>query len=187
MSSIGFIETKGLTGSLEAADAMLKAARVSLTRRREIGSALVTVMVEGELGAVQAAVDAGAAAAERLGQLVSAHVIARPFEDTEQWLGIAEPPKPSAKQGGAPVRRPSAGSRKQKAPHKADATPKSGETATDDKSAPVLQLLQKAARGMTPEELSAASGLDKKVLRVVLKNLLDQGRIEKVKNLYFPL
>ena len=194
MSSIGFIETKGLTGSLEAADAMLKAARVSLTRRREIGSALVTVMIEGELGAVQAAVEAGAAAAERLGQLVSAHVIARPFEDTVQWLGIpqqepekaaAVPPVPSKTQKqsspGTTVKR----TRKKAVPQK-NIAPVSKST-TDADSDRLLSLLQAAKDGMTLEALAAATGRDKKAVRVALKELLDHNRIEKVKNLYFPL
>lgn len=81
MKSKGFIETKGLVAAIEAADAMVKAANVTLVRSKIIGGGLVTVIIEGDVGAVKAAVDAGAAAAQRVGELVSVHVIARP--DTE--------------------------------------------------------------------------------------------------------
>lgn len=81
MNALGMIETKGLVGSIEAADAMLKAANVKLASRTLTGGGLVAVMVEGDVGAVKASVDAGAAAAERVGELVSVHVIPRPASD----------------------------------------------------------------------------------------------------------
>jgi len=80
--AIGLIETKGLVGSIEAADVMLKAANVSLIKKITVGGGLVTVIVEGDVGAVKASVDAGAAAAKRVGELISVHVIPRPHEDT---------------------------------------------------------------------------------------------------------
>ncbi|RJS60638.1 BMC domain-containing protein [Bacillus sp. PK3_68] len=80
--AIGMIETRGLVGSIEAADAMLKAANVELVNQEKIDGALVTVLVEGDVGAVQAAVDAGKEAAARVGELVSAHVIPRMDEET---------------------------------------------------------------------------------------------------------
>ena len=80
MSAIGMIETRGHTGVVEATDAMLKAADVELIKSIPIGGGLVTVVVEGDVGSVKAAVDAGAEAASRVGELVSAHVIARPHE-----------------------------------------------------------------------------------------------------------
>ena len=80
------IETKGFVGSIEAADAMAKAANVELIGNEKIGSGLVTVMVRGDVGAVKAAVDAGAAAASRVGELVSQHVIPRPHADVEKML-----------------------------------------------------------------------------------------------------
>ena len=86
MNALGMIETKGLVGSIEAADAMLKAANVTLTSKTHVGGGLVTVMVRGDVGAVKAAVDAGAAAAERVGELISVHVIPRPAEDVEHIL-----------------------------------------------------------------------------------------------------
>ena len=83
MQALGMIETKGLVGSVEAADAMVKAANVTLTGKVHVGGGLVTVMVRGDVGAVKAAVDAGAAAAERVGELISIHVIPRPHSDVE--------------------------------------------------------------------------------------------------------
>ncbi|MBP6142954.1 MAG: BMC domain-containing protein [Proteocatella sp.] len=82
MAAIGMIETRGLTASIEAADAMLKSADVELVGTEKIGSGLITVIVKGEVGAVKAATEAGAEAASRLGELVSVHVIARPHDDT---------------------------------------------------------------------------------------------------------
>ncbi|KEF36837.1 carbon dioxide concentrating mechanism/carboxysome shell protein [Schinkia azotoformans MEV2011] len=84
--ALGMIETKGLVGAIEGADAMTKAANVTLIGYQQIGSGLVTVMVRGDVGAVKAAVDAGAAAAERVGKVVSVHVIARPHSDVERIL-----------------------------------------------------------------------------------------------------
>ena len=80
--ALGMIETRGLTASIEAADAMLKSADVELVGTEKIGSGLITVIVKGEVGAVKAATEAGAEAASRLGELVSVHVIARPHDDT---------------------------------------------------------------------------------------------------------
>jgi len=88
--ALGLIETKGMVGAIEAADAMCKAAKVTLLGKETSGSGLVTVMVRGEVGAVKAATDAGAAAARRVGELVSVHVIPRPAEDLEAFL----PPVP---------------------------------------------------------------------------------------------
>jgi ethanolamine utilization protein EutM len=87
--ALGLIETRGLVGSVEAADAMVKAANVRLIGKEKIGGGYITVMVRGDVGAVKAAVDAGAAAAKRVGELVSAHVIPRPHDDVEMIL-----PKP---------------------------------------------------------------------------------------------
>jgi ethanolamine utilization protein EutM len=84
--ALGMIETKGLVGSIEAADAMVKAANVRLIGKVHVGGGLVTVMVKGDVGAVKAATDAGAAAAQRVGELVSVHVIPRPHSDVEMIL-----------------------------------------------------------------------------------------------------
>ena len=84
--ALGMIETRGLIGSVEAADAMVKAAKVTLLGKEISGGGLVTVMVRGEVGAVKAATEAGAAAARRVGELVSVHVIPRPAVDMEQYI-----------------------------------------------------------------------------------------------------
>ena len=84
--ALGMVETKGLVGAIEAADAMVKSANVSLVGYEKIGSGLVTVMVRGDVGAVKAAVDAGACAAEKVGEIVAQHVIPRPHTDVEKIL-----------------------------------------------------------------------------------------------------
>ena len=84
--ALGLIETKGLVASIEAADAMVKAANVALIGYEKIGSGLVTVMVRGDVGAVKAATDAGVASANRVGEVVSVHVIPRPHTDVEKML-----------------------------------------------------------------------------------------------------
>ena len=84
--ALGMIETKGLVGSIEAADAMAKAANVTLIGKEHVGGGLVTVMVRGDVGAVKAATDAGAAAADRVGELISVHVIPRPHGEVEPIL-----------------------------------------------------------------------------------------------------
>jgi ethanolamine utilization protein EutM len=86
LEALGMVETKGLIGSIEAADAMVKAANVVLIGKEYIGAGYVTVMVRGDVGAVKAATDAGAAAARRVGELVSVHVIARPHQEVEKIL-----------------------------------------------------------------------------------------------------
>jgi len=90
--SIGMIETKGYTGSIEASDAMVKAANVTLVKTIPIGGGLITVLAKGDVGSVKAAVDAGAKAAGKVGELVSSHVIARPHEDLLKAF-VGEAPK----------------------------------------------------------------------------------------------
>lgn len=94
MNALGMIETRGLVASIEAADAMVKAASVTLISKTHVGGGLVTVMVEGDVGAVKAATDAGAAAAERVGELISVHVIPRPAADIAHILDRRPEPKP---------------------------------------------------------------------------------------------
>ena len=86
LEAIGMVETKGLVGSIEAADAMVKAANVLLVGKEYIGAGYVTVFVRGDVGAVKAATDAGAAAARRVGELVAVHVIPRPHGEVEKIL-----------------------------------------------------------------------------------------------------
>ena len=93
--ALGLVETKGLIGSIEAADAMVKTANVTLAGKEYIGAGYVTVMVRGDVGAVKAATDAGAAAARRVGELVSVHVIPRPHAEVERLLAKAKDSKAS--------------------------------------------------------------------------------------------
>lgn len=86
LQALGMVETRGLVASIEAADAMCKAANVVLVGTEKIGSGLVSVMVRGDVGAVKAAVEAGAATAERLGEVIAVHVIPRPHSDVEKIL-----------------------------------------------------------------------------------------------------
>ncbi|GAB6085359.1 BMC domain-containing protein [Alkaliphilus crotonatoxidans] len=88
--ALGMIETKGLVGAIEAADAMVKSANVRLIGYEKIGSGLVTVMIRGDVGAVKAAVDAGSSAAGRVGELVSSHVIPRPHTELSMILPVEE-------------------------------------------------------------------------------------------------
>ena len=97
LEALGMVETKGLVGSIEAADAMVKAANVRLIGKVLVGGGLVTVMVRGDVGAVKAAVEAGGAAAKRVGELVSVHVIPRPHNDVEGIL-------PAMDAGSAPAK-----------------------------------------------------------------------------------
>lgn len=94
--ALGMVETRGLVGAVEAADAMVKAAKVVLIGKEQVGGAYVTVLVRGDVGAVKAATDAGAAAARRVGELISVHVIPRPHEEVERIL----PPTPSDEDSG---------------------------------------------------------------------------------------
>ena len=86
MEALGMIDTKGLVGAIEAADAMVKAANVHLVGKELVGGGLVTIVVRGDVGAVKAATDAGAAAAKRVGELISVHVIPRPHGEVEMII-----------------------------------------------------------------------------------------------------
>ncbi len=88
MEALGMVETRGLVAAIEAADAMVKAAQVVLIGTEKIGSGLVTVMVRGDVGAVKSAVEAGAANASKLGELIATHVIPRPHSDVEKILPV---------------------------------------------------------------------------------------------------
>ena len=90
-NALGMVETRGLVAAIEAADAMVKAANVQLVGKEQVGGGLVTVMVRGDVGAVKAATDAGAAAAEKVGELISVHVIARPHVEVDSILPKGRP------------------------------------------------------------------------------------------------
>jgi ethanolamine utilization protein EutM len=96
--ALGLIETRGLIGAIEAADAMVKTANVQLIAKEYIGAGYVTVMARGDVGAIKAATDAGAAAARRVGELISVHVIPRPHAEVERILPkLAAAPAPTGK------------------------------------------------------------------------------------------
>ena len=95
--ALGMVETRGLVGAVEAADTMVKAANVKLVGKEQVGGGFVTVLVRGDVGAVQAATDAGAEAAKAVGELVSVHVIPRPHSDVEGILGGDSSAKSSGK------------------------------------------------------------------------------------------
>ncbi|MFN7622337.1 MAG: BMC domain-containing protein [Acidobacteriota bacterium] len=101
MEALGMVETKGFVGAVEAADAMVKAANVQLTGKEYIGAGYVTIFVRGDVGAVKAATDAGAAAARRVGELVSVHVIPRPHQEVERIVpkGAQKPAAPAEETG----------------------------------------------------------------------------------------
>lgn len=101
MEALGLIETKGLVGSVEAADAMVKAANVELVHKEYIGAGYVTVMCRGDVASVKAATDAGAAAARRVGELVAVHVIPRPHADLESAMPMVNGKAPAAKGKGS--------------------------------------------------------------------------------------
>ncbi len=168
--SYGFVETRGFVAAILAADAMVKAAQVELVPYRKIGSAYVTVIVKGELGACQAAVEAGVRAAEQAGELVSYHIIANPYPDTDHQL---EPqPQPAAP---APPKGKQRGSRqKARGRHK---TPEEQ----------ILEKLKKQPKGATLKELSQQLGKPADQVRLILKRLMDQGKVEKIQQKYFIL
>jgi len=176
----GFIETLGLIGAIEAADAMLKAAKVRVVKQQQIGSGLVTVIVEGELGACQAAVNAGGAAAERVGTLISLHVIPRPFDDTEKLvrkffdsLPKSDPPieKPEIRNQ-TPIEK----TQTSKTPPKNKPEPKNAE-----------QWISSNKNGVTLDQIAQYLKSDHAEARRVVKKLMDEEKIEKVHQKYFYL
>lgn len=176
-SAYGFIETRGLIAAIEAADAMLKAAKVKLVKRQKIGSALVTVVIEGELGACQAAVHAGSEAAQRVGDLVCAHVIPRPFDDTQHLVmdTLDESPSPPFSESPAPPSSPS--------PLKVPQPP-----AKKDQASESLESWMTASKdGVTLEQIRTFLKKDAAETRRLLKQWMDEGKIEKVQQKYFYL
>ena len=106
--ALGLIETRGLVTAIEAADAMVKAAKVRFLGRQKVKAGLVAVMVSGDVGAVKAAVDAGTAAGQRVGEVVSSHVIPRPHEDIDFIIPAVQEEKKPAKSKKEPPRKPAA-------------------------------------------------------------------------------
>ncbi|MBD3223281.1 MAG: BMC domain-containing protein [Caldithrix sp.] len=179
--ALGFIETRGLTGAIEAADSMVKAARVHIVQRREIGSAFVTVIVRGELGACQAAVDAGSAAADRIGELVSAHVIPNPYADTDQLVDSYFIDKSkSAKK--TPQNKPAKNGSKKK--HAKATAPKQQIMGVEEV---VMKQIKASKKGVTLQVLASELNKAPAEVRRVLKHLMDEQKVEKVGQRYFLL
>lgn len=111
--ALGLIETRGLVGAIEAADAMVKAARVKFLGREKVKGGLVAVMVSGDVGAVKAAVDAGAAACQRVGKLVSAHVIPRPHDDIDLMIPAGPEAEKPVDHNKTPKKKAAAGKKKE--------------------------------------------------------------------------
>ena len=149
MKALGMIETRGLVASIEAADAMVKAANVTLQCKVHVGGGLVTVMVRGDVGAVKAATDAGAAAAERVGELISVHVIARPHGELEEILEGRQPPAPPKPE---PPKGPEAEAAPDPEPEQAPAPEETEEVPFDP-----AELTAEAMEGMTVVKLRAAA------------------------------
>ena len=104
--ALGLIETRGAVAAIEAADAMLKAAKVKFLGRQKVKAGLMTVMVSGDVGAVKAAVDAGTAAGKRVGEVVSSHVIPRPHEDIDFIIPAGPEEEKPVKNDKKPARKP---------------------------------------------------------------------------------
>ncbi len=199
--SYGFIETKGYVAAIDAADAMAKAADVEVVRWKKAGGALVVVIIRGELGACRAAVDAGSVAADRLGQLVSAHVIANPFEDTgtliTQYLGgkkkkqaalvKAEQTKMSDIAKKKPKARPR--TKPVATTQKPVATAKSKKTESEKRPAmpkeKLLFLISSHPQGISLKTLAAELGQAENDVRKQLKKMMDRNLVEKVQKRYF--
>ncbi|MGD9900179.1 MAG: BMC domain-containing protein [Calditrichaceae bacterium] len=178
--SYGFIETKGLVGAIEAADAMVKAAKVRLINTKKIGAGFVTVIIEGELGACQAAVDAGKAAVERTGQLVSAHVIPNPFEDTEQLVSDGLFRKKEQRKNKIKPENPA------RVEDKTGDKPKKSKPVKKSPDTRVIEMLKAKENGLTLDEIASKLKMTSNETRIILKKLMDEGSIEKVRQSYYP-
>ncbi len=159
MKALGMIETRGLVAAIEAADAMVKAANVTLSSKEHVGGGLVTVMVRGDVGAVKAATDAGAAAAERVGELVSVHVIPRPHAELEELLDGAGPapaqpdPTPALHAEPMPESVPEPEYEPQPEPEVSTAAETDGEGEEDSSAIDLASLTEEAMEEMTVVKL----------------------------------
>lgn len=187
--ALGMVETKGLVAMIEAADAMVKAAKVSLVGWEKIGAGYVTAIVRGDVAAVKAATDAGAAAARRVGELVSVHVIPRPHEATDLLVGVLPGDRrigtypirhtlAGRSGGGGPRKRAAAGS----PPARRDPPSRNG----DLRQRCLREVRRAGGEGITLPELGEALSTEWRRLIVPVKALLDEGEIEKVESRYYP-
>jgi ethanolamine utilization protein EutM len=204
--ALGMIETRGFVGATEAADAMVKAAAVTILKKEYAEGGLVTILVRGDVAAVKAATDAGAVAAARVGELVAVHVIPRPHDATDLLLDVLPgnrkigtyPIRPSltGRPGGGgagetPRATPAAGAERPRSarrgaalapPAPAESTGPNGEL-----RARCLAAIRHAGdHGITLPEMGESLGVDWRRLIGPVKALLDQGRAEKVESRYYP-
>jgi hypothetical protein len=183
------VETKGLVAMIEAADAMVKAAKVTLVGWEKIGAGYVTAIVRGDVAAVKAATDAGAVAAARVGELVSVHVIPRPHEATDLLVGVLPGDRRigtypihhalAGRSGGGGARpRARAGTgaaRREPAPRNGDLQERC-----------LVEVRRAGRKGITLPELGDALSTEWRRLILPVKELLDAGEIEKVESRYYP-
>jgi len=180
-SAYGFIETRGLTAAIEAADAMVKAAKVNIIKYQKIGGALVTILIEGELAACQSAVAAGSVAAERTGELVSAHVIPRPVDDIRLlYAGTTTFAKPKRQQSVASISKKPVAKIQSEKKEKTVVKPA-------NESAKILEWLVTQKNGANINQIADYLKQDNAVARRIVKQLMDEGSIEKVNQKYFFL
>jgi len=180
--SYGFIETKGFTAAVEAADAMLKAAKVKLVKWHKTGGAMVIIIIQGDLAACQAAVSAGSAAAGLKGGLVSSNIIARPFGDTHTLVEelIGSPRKLHETKQPVSENPPKAVSKKP-----APAAPRKTKPAAVSAEDKILAYLKGKSSGASLQDISKHLKQTTIQTRLLIKQLLDTARIEKIRNLYF--
>jgi ethanolamine utilization protein EutK len=168
--SLGLLEVRGLTAGIEAADALLKSARVRLLRQHQVNPGLITLVVEGDMAACRASVDAGVAAASRIGEVISQRVIGAPDEDTDDFvLALAErSARPFAVPGGGGKTPP------EKAP-----LPPEPAAAAASSLAEVIDFLSRAARGFTLRELGERFPDLPPDIRGELDRAVKDGRLDK--------
>lgn len=165
--SLGFIETRSFIGAIEASDAMVKAADVRLENYFKIGGALVTVVVRGDLGSCLAAVDAGKEAAEKVGELISSNVIARPFEDTNNLVSIM---LSSSKRHKNIIKKNNSADKKVEKERKLENE---------------ILIHLKKTDGMSLVQIAKVIIIEKSELRVILKGMIDKNQIEKAGTKYY--
>lgn len=175
--ALGLIETRGFVGATEAADAMTKAASVEIEKREYAEGGLVTILVRGDVAAVKAATDAGAVAAARVGELVAVHVIPRPHEATDLLVGVLPGDR---RIGTYPIRHALDG--RPGGPPPRRAAPGNG--GVRDRCLTAVR--RAGATGITLPELGEALETEWRRLILPVKQLLDEGAIEKVESRYYP-
>ena len=189
-SALGLIETKGFVGATEAADAMVKAAAVTILKKEYAEGGLVTILIQGDVAAVKAATDAGAVAAARIGELVSVHVIPRPHEATGLLVDVLPG---NRKIGTYPIAHVLEGRigggggepAKRVRPATRPSTPGTG--IAGDLERRCLSAIRRAGdRGVTLPELGEALDTEWRRLISPVKSLLDRGAVEKVESRYYP-